>query len=401
MISFEEARECILEKVPQLQHERVFLSEALNRVLAEDVHAHRDQPPWDNTAVDGFAVQAEDTKGASEGSPKVLSVVETVPAGKMPTISISAGTAARIMTGAPMPDGADAVVMVEDAEQSGDKVEIRLAVETGDNVRLKGEDVTAGDVVLAQGTTLKAAHIGMLASLRRSQVRVSRKPVVGILSTGDEIAELDEPMSVETIPNVNSHAIAAQVVEAGGTPLLLGIAKDTPEAVRDGIREGLSTDVLIISGGVSMGDFDFVKDVMSELGGGLDFWKVKIKPARPLAFGTISDVPVFGLPGNPVSSMVSFELFVRPFLRSAMKHQRIERPVIQAQLSETVRKKPGRRFFLRGVLEKTPNGLTCRTTGPQGSGMLTSMVLADGLIDLPEEMDGPVEKGTTVNVLLL
>lgn len=401
MISFEKARECILEKVPQLQHERVFLADALNRVLAEDVCAHRDQPPWDNTAVDGFAVRAADTQGASEGNPKTLSVVETVPAGKMPTMSVSPGTATRIMTGAPMPDGADAVVMVEDTEQTDDKVKIRLAAEAGENIRPKGEDVTAGDVVLARGTTLKAAHIGMLASLRRSQVRVSRKPVVGILSTGDEIAELDEPMSVEKIPNVNSHAIAAQVVEAGGIPLLLGIAKDTPDAVRDGIKEGLSTDVLIISGGVSMGDFDFVKDVMSELGGGLDFWKVKIKPARPLAFGTIAGVPVFGLPGNPVSSMVSFELFVRPFLLSAMKHRQIERTVIHAQLTESVRKKSGRRFFLRGVLEKSPNGFTCRTTGPQGSGMLTSMVLADGLIDLPEELDGPVEKGTTVDVLLL
>jgi molybdopterin molybdotransferase len=261
--------------------------------------------------------------------------------------------------------------------------------------------VQAGNVVLGAGLTLRPGHLGMAAQLGRSQLMVTRRPTVGILSTGDELVEIDEPPSDETILNVNSHALAVQVLEAGAIPVRLGIARDTPEAIRAGIRAGLDCDLLLVSGGVSMGDFDFVKPVMDELGGGLDFWKVRIKPARPLAFGMIGGVPTFGLPGNPVSSMVSFELFVRPFLRRAMGHQAIDRPTVQARLTEPVRKKAGRRFFLRAVLERDAHGLTCRTTGPQGSGMLTSMMLADALMDLPDAWDGPLPAGHVVTLHIL
>lgn len=402
MISFEEARARILEAVPAPRHERVQLLAALGRVGAEDVTAPRDHPPWDNTAVDGFAVRAADTAGAGPERPAVLKVIETVPAGRLPTRSVGAGQATRIMTGAPMPEGADAVVMVEDTAARGEQVAVHAAAEPRENVRPRGEDVRAGQVVIHSGTLLRPAELGMLASFGRSQVRVTRRPRVGILSTGDELAEIDEPVTPERIVNVNSWALAAQVREAGAEPVVLGIAPDRPEAIRSAIAEGLSTDVLLISGGVSMGDYDFVKDVLSELGGGLAFWQVRIKPARPLAFGTVGQVPAFGLPGNPVSSMVSFEVFVRPFLRRAMGHRELERPVVKAVLTERVRKAPGRRFFLRAVVSPDgAGGYQARTTGPQGSGVLTSMVLANGIMDLPEPLEGPLEPGETVSVRLL
>ncbi len=401
MISFEEAKQRILAAAPSPRYEQVLLPDALGRVLGEDIHARRDAPPWDNTAVDGFAVRAADTVGAGAETPVTLDIIETVPAGAMPARTVSPGTACRIMTGAPMPAGADAVVMVEDTRSTDTRVTILAPADPADNVRPQGEDVKNGSVVLAAGTTLKPAHLGMAAQVGRSLFRVSRRPVVGILSTGDELAELDEPVTKNKILNVNSHALSAQVAEAGAIPLRLGIAKDTPEAIRAGIQSGLDCDILLISGGVSMGDFDFVKPIMDELGGGLDFWKVRIKPARPLAFGVIGSVPTFGLPGNPISSMVSFELFVRPFIRQAMGHATLNRPVIQARLTEPVRKKAGRRFFLRAIVGRDENGHTCRTTGPQGSGMLTSMVLADGLIDLDESRDGPIPAGETVTVHLL
>jgi molybdopterin molybdotransferase len=401
MLTFDDARQRILATVPTLRFEQVSLHEGLGRVLAEDIRARRDAPPWDNTAVDGFAVQAADTCGASADKPVALSIIETVAAGIMPSMTVGPGQATRIMTGAPMPAGANAVVMVEDTDSTDNQVHIKAAAEETDNIRPQGEDVRAGDVVLATGTELKPAHLGMCAQLGRSQFMVSRRPIVAILSTGDELAELDEPLTEEKILNVNSHAIAAQVVEAGAIPLRLGIAKDTPDAIRAGIQAGLEADVLLISGGVSMGDFDFVKPIMDELGGGLDFWKVRIKPARPLAFGVIGGVPTFGLPGNPVSSMVSFELFVRPFLRQAMGHQNLDRPVIHATLAKPIKKSPGRRFFLRAHVIQEDNGYRCHITGSQGSGMLTSMVQADGLIDLAEDLAGPIPAGTTVPVRLL
>jgi molybdopterin molybdotransferase len=402
MISFDQARDRILAAAPSPRRERVQLLGALNRVLAEDVAAPRDAPPWDNTAVDGFAVRAADTAGAAPERPASLTVIETVPAGRMPSRTVGPGQATRIMTGAPMPAGADAVVMVEDTATGGDQVDIQAAVAPAENVRPRGEDVRAGTVMLTAGTPLRPAELAMLASFGRSQVRVTRRPRVGILSTGDELAEIDEPVTEEKILNVNSWAVAAQVLDAGAVPVLLGIARDKPDEIREAIGEGLSTDVLIISGGVSMGDYDFVKDVLSELGGGLAFWKVRIKPARPLAFGTLGSVPAFGLPGNPVSSMVSFEVFVRPFLRKAMGHAELERPVVKARLTEPVRKKAGRRFFLRAVVHPDGHGgHTARTTGSQGSGVLSSMVLANALMDLPEDLDGPLPKGETVSVRLL
>ncbi|MDH4228920.1 MAG: molybdopterin molybdotransferase MoeA [Nitrospirota bacterium] len=402
MIPFEEALEQVLKIAPQPRFEQVMLHDALGRVLAEEITAPRDLPPWNNSAVDGFAVRAIDTTAATPERPIELSVLETIAAGAMPTQRVDQGAATRIMTGAPMPEGADAVVMVEDSVAvRNDLTRITCRVDQGENVRLKGEDVRKGQVVVPSGTVLRPGHIGMLASLGRSQLRTTRRPVVGILSTGDELVEIDKDPGIDKILNVNSHALAAQVRDVGAVPVMLGIARDTKDAVRDGIREGLNCDILLISGGVSMGDFDFVRDVMSELGGGLTFWKVRMKPARPLAFGPVAGVPTFGLPGNPVSSMVSFEVFVRPFIRKWMGHQHIERPVVMCKLTEKVGKKPGRRFFLRTVV--TPDaagGYTCRTTGDQGSGVLTSMALADGLMDLAEDLSGPLMPGSMVPVRL-
>ncbi|MFQ5509600.1 MAG: gephyrin-like molybdotransferase Glp [Leptospirillia bacterium] len=400
MIPFEDALKQIMDTVPTVRHERVALLSALGRVLTEDVVARRAHPPWDNTAVDGYAVRSVDTAGASPENPVTLNVIETIPAGAMPERTVGAGEASRIMTGAPMPDGADSVVMVEDTRgtPTSDSVGILRPTEATENIRPMGEDVRPGDVVVKAGSALSPADIGMLASVGRSQLTVTRRPTVGILSTGDEIADLDEPLTDNKILNVNSYALAAQVEEAGAVPVILGIAKDDRDTIKAAISEGLQTDVLLISGGVSMGDFDYVKEILDELGGGLDFWKVRIKPARPLAFGMIGGTPAFGLPGNPVSSMVSFELFVRPYLKTAMGHPVPHRPVVSARLTETVRKRAGRRFFLRAVVTPDGDGYSCRTTGSQGSGILTSMVLANGLIDLPESLEGPVETGTRVTV---
>ncbi len=401
MISFEDAWQHILSALPKGREEQVFIADALGRVLMEDLCADRDHPPWDNTAVDGFAVHATDTVGASKETPCTLQLDGVLAAGDMWDEPVQPGHALRIMTGAPMPPGANAVVMVEDTQSDDQQVQIYCPADLQENIRPRGEDVTAGSAVLTSGTTLRPAHLGMAASLGRSVVRVTRRPTVAILSTGDEIAEIDAPLSDRQIRDVNSHALAAQVVDTGAIPLRLGVAKDTPEAIHDGIAAGLDCDVLLISGGVSMGDFDYVKGVMQQLGGGLDFWKVRIKPARPLAFGTIAGVPTFGLPGNPVSSMVSYELFVRPFLNRLMGHSRPDAMTLQATLTEPIHKRAGRRFFLRGVLTRQGDQWHCRTTGPQGSGMLTSMVQADVLIDLPETLEGPVEAGSTVTVRLL
>ncbi|MDH5527019.1 MAG: molybdopterin molybdotransferase MoeA [Nitrospirota bacterium] len=403
MIPFEEALAHVMKHVPSPRHEQVPLEEAVGRVLAEEIRAPRDLPPWNNSAMDGFAVRAADVTAATPANPFRLVVLETVAAGAMPSCRVETGEAIRIMTGAPMPEGADAVVIVEETEPGPDgDILIHSGVAPGENVRLKGEDVTEGQLMMPPGTLLRPGHIGMLASFGRSQLRVTRRPVVGILSTGDELVEVDQAPGPDKIINVNSHALAAQVKESGAIPVRLGIAKDTREATREGIREGLNCDILLISGGVSMGDFDYVREIMSELGGGLTFWKVRMKPARPLAFGPVSGVPTFGLPGNPVSSMVSFEVFVRPFIKKWMGHTHIERPVVQAALTEKVSKKPGRRFFLRALVENDGNGsYTCRTTGDQGSGVLTSMMLAEGLMELSEELDGPLQPGTRVPVRLL
>ena len=396
-----EAQKTVFEATKTLGLEKISLLDAFGRVLGEDIIAARDNPPWDNSAMDGFAVRWEDIKQEHAiTKPVALKVVEDVPAGTVATKSVGPGQAIRIMTGAPIPKGADTVVKVEETEPSENTVKIFKEVERGGNIRPQGEDVKKGDCIIAKGTQIRPAEAGMLAILAKSFVLVYQRPRVAILSTGDELADLDERFDEEKIINSNSYGTAAAVQEAGGIPILLGIAKDQPAALKEKISHGLNADILVLSGGVSMGDYDFTKAVFKDLGAEMNFWKLAIRPGQPLAFGKIQGKLAFGLPGNPVSSMVTFEQLVRPAMLKMGGHRSYGRPVVQAVFQEKFSKRTDRRHFLRGILSRENNVLTVRTTGDQGSGILTSMVKANGLIDVPEEVER-LSPGDIVNVQVL
>ncbi len=396
-----EAQKTVFEATKTLGLEKVSLLDAFGRVLGEDIIAARDNPPWDNSAMDGFAVRWEDIKQEHAiTKPVALKVVEDVPAGTVATKTVGPGQAIRIMTGAPIPKGADTVVKVEETEPSENTVKIFKEVERGSNIRPQGEDVKKGDCIIAKGTQIRPAEAGMLAILAKSFVLVYQRPRVAILSTGDELADLDERFDDDKIINSNSYGTAAAVQEAGGIPILLGIAKDQPAALKEKISHGLNADILVLSGGVSMGDYDFTKAVFKDLGAEMNFWKLAIRPGQPLAFGKIQGKLAFGLPGNPVSSMVTFEQLVRPAMLKMGGHRSYGRPVVQAVFQEKFSKRTDRRHFLRGILSRENDVLTVRTTGDQGSGILTSMVKANGLIDVPEEVER-LNPGDIVNVQVL
>ncbi len=397
----DEARRVVLEATAPLGLEKIPILDALGRVLGEDIVAERDNPPWDNSAMDGFAVRWEDIKQEHAiAMPVTLKVIEDVPAGKTPTQTVGPGQAIRIMTGAPIPKGADTVIKVEDTEHTPDSVKIFKPEVRGANIRLQGEDVKKGDCIIAKGTRIRPAEAGMLAILAKSFVFVYQRPRVAILSTGDELADLDERFSEDKIINSNSYGLAAAVQEAGGVPILLGIAKDQPAALKEKISHGLNADILVLSGGVSMGDYDFTRAVFRDLGAEMNFWKLAIRPGQPLAFGRIQGKLAFGLPGNPVSSMVTFEQLVRPAILKMGGHRSYGRPIVQAIFQETFSKKPDRRHFLRGILVREDGVFKVRTTGDQGSGILTSMVKANCLIDVPAEVER-LNPGDTVSVQLL
>ena len=401
LTSLTQAQEIVLDAATPLGCEKVGLLDALGRVLGEDIVAPRDNPPWNNSAMDGFAVRWEDIRKEHEiTKPAELTIVEDVQAGQIATKSVGPGEAIRIMTGAPVPEGADTVVRVEFTEPSATHVRIFKPEPHGANIRPKGEDVKEGECIIPKGTQLRPAEIGMLAILAKSFVLVHQRPRVAILSTGDELADLDEKFDENKIVNSNSYGIAAAVQEAGGVPLLLGIAKDTPESLKEKISQGLGCDIVVLSGGVSMGDSDFTKVVFAELGADMHFWKLAIRPGQPLAFGKIQGKLAFGLPGNPVSSMVTFEQLVRLAVMKMGGCRHLMRPVVEAEFQEKFSKHPDRRHFLRGILKQENGKLTVRTTGPQGSGILTSMVKANGLIDIPEEVE-KINPGDTVRVQVL
>jgi molybdopterin molybdotransferase len=396
-----DAQRVVLDAAPALGLEKVSILEALGRILGEDIVAERDNPPWDNSAMDGFAVRWEDIKQESPiQRPVTLSVIEDVPAGSMPARAVGSGQAIRIMTGAPIPQGADTVLKVEDTEHTPDSVRVFKAESKGANIRPQGEDVKKGECIIAKGTRIRPSEAGMLAILAKPFAFVYQRPRVAILSTGDELADLDERFSEEKIINSNSYGIAAAVQEAGGIPLLLGIARDTPTALKEKISQGLNADILVLSGGVSMGDYDFTKVVFRELGAEMNFWKLAIRPGQPLAFGKIQGKLAFGLPGNPVSSMVTFEQLVRPALLKMSGCRSYGRPVVQAIFQERFSKKADRRHFLRGILTREEGIFKVRTTGDQGSGILTSMVKANCLIDVPVEVER-INPGDEVAVQLL
>jgi molybdopterin molybdotransferase len=399
LIPVESALETILTRARLMGREKVDLLHSLGRVLAEPVPSDRDHPPWNSSAMDGYAVRVEDVRQASEQGPVDLEVVEEVAAGTLPDKSLRAGQATRIMTGAPVPEGADAVIRVEDTRAQGERVLILQPVERGQNVRSRGEDIQSGKVVLPQNSVIGAAEVGLLASVGRSHLLVYQRPRVAILATGNELADLGESLSADKIMNSNGYALAAQVAEAGGVPVLLGVAGDSPEELRDRLEQGLSSDLILISGGVSVGAYDFVKEVLEQMGATLTFWKVAMKPGEPLAFGTLDTKLVFGLPGNPVSTMVTFEQFVRPCLRKMQGHALLFRTVIEAFLKERITKSPGKTHFVRVVVEKLEDRYEVWTTGNQSSGVLTSMVKANGLLIFPSDATR-IEKGERVKVQL-
>ena len=397
VLSVEEALERILATVCVLEAERVPLLEATDRVLAEEVTADRDIPPLTNAAMDGYAVRGTDVAK----TPVRLRVVGGVAAGHVSRVRVEPGQAVRIMTGAPLPAGADTVVRFEDTRQDGDWIEVLKAYTSGKNVRQAGEDVRAGQVVLQPGKILRPQEIGMLAAVGHLEVAVVRRPRVAILATGDEVVPPDRTPGPGQIRDANSYTVAAQVQWYGGVPLLLGVARDREDLVRRGVREALArrADLIITSGGVSVGDFDLVKQVLAAEGE-MHFWSLNMKPGRPLAFGVIDGVPLLGLPGNPVAAMVSTELFARPALLKMQGFTDWSRPTVHARLSRPIQRKDGRRHYLRVRLRETDEGYEATLTGDQGSGILNSLVQADGLAVIPEEAEH-LPAGAEVEVMLL
>jgi molybdopterin molybdotransferase len=400
MISVETALKTILDSVDIIGTEKVKLLDTLDSVLAEDVYSDIDIPPFDNSGVDGYAVKFEDIKNASQNFPIVLQSIANIPAGSYFEGEIKNGQCASIMTGAPIPKGTDAVVMVENTEQTGDNVTIFSSVKNGENVRRSGEDIKKDTQVLKKGTVLRPAEIGVLASLGKSEVLIYKKPVVAVLCTGDELIDPDEKLSIGKIRNTNTYTLISQIKKVGAIPLSLGVAKDTKSDVEEKLKKGLSADVIITSAGVSVGKYDYVKTVLEELGMKSLFWKIAIRPGKPVVFGLIDKKPVFGLPGNPVSSMLGFELFVRPALLKMMGKKKLKRPEVQAKLLGNIEKKAGLEFFIRGIAEKTSDGWTVKKTGAQGSNILTSMSLANCLIVLSSELSLS-KTGEFVKVILI
>ncbi len=401
MIPVKDARDIILGQIPILGTEKVDLFSALGRILAENISAPYDVPPYDNSAMDGYAVRAEDVQSTSQDTPVVLEVIEDLPAGYVSKHRVGAQQAIRIMTGAPIPKGANAVVRVEDTERAEvNKVRIFKAVPPHYDMRMAGEDIRKGQTVLQRGKVIRPAEVGLLASLGKSGIQVYQRAQVAILSTGDELVDIDEPLQPGKIVNSNSYSLAALVLETGAIPLQLGIARDSQEDLEAKFAAGVRADVIISSGGVSVGDYDLVKDILRGRGSEMQFWKVCMKPGKPQAFGTIQGKPTFGLPGNPVSSMVSYEVFVRPALLKMMGHSHIYRAVVSAKIEEDIKKTDQRKHFVRVVLRKDQGKYLASTTGAQGSGILSSMTKANGLAVIDEERM-IVRAGEEVPVMVL
>ncbi|HXH83941.1 MAG TPA: gephyrin-like molybdotransferase Glp [Candidatus Tectomicrobia bacterium] len=394
MLSVEEARAEILRRVRLLEEERVELLGALGRVLAAPVVSRRQIPPWANSSMDGYAVRAQDTAAGA-----ALRVVGRVEAGAMPARALAAGEAFRIFTGAPMPQGADAVVPQEDVDARDDVIVTRAAVQTCAYVRPAGEDVQVGEEVLEPGLRLGAAEIGLLATLGWTQVPVRRRPRVAILSTGNELADLGTEPGPAQIPNTNTYSLQAQVLEAGGEPVNLGVARDRLEDIAARLAQAAGVDVLVSSAGVSVGDLDLVREALTRAGAELHLWQVSMRPGKPITFGSLDGRAVFGLPGNPVSAMVTFELFVRPALLAMMGCRRIDRPRIRARALEPIPNPGRRRGYLRVRLVPDADGFGARLTGEQGSAILRSLVAADGLAVVPGDTAVPV--GGPVEVIVL
>lgn len=396
-LTVDEALDRILARITPLEPAEVGLLDALGAVLADDAIADRDVPPFRNSAMDGYAARGMDV--SADGAQ--LRVVGSVAAGSLPDRAVGAGEAMRIMTGAPMPDGADTVVRVEDTDNGAQVVTINRATPQGVAVRQAGEDLRRGEVVLGRGTLLRHADIGVLASIGRARVSVVRRPNVAVLSTGDELVDIDEQPGPGQIRDANRYSLAAAVRATGCAAFELGIARDSADDLRHALGNAAFGDLVVTSGGVSVGDHDHVKPVVDAMGQ-MEFWSIAIRPGRPLAFGELrtkrGSVPIFGLPGNPVSALLTFELFARPALLKMAGRTKLHRPCAQARLLDRIDKPAGLRMFARGVYDAAAG--TVRSTGSQGSGILRSMSLANCLIDLPEAAPA-AQPGDSVTVVLI
>ena len=412
MLSVEDALDRILRHFRPLEAAQTPLLDAIGQVLADDALANHDIPPLDNSAMDGYALHAADVLGASADNPVTLKVAGAVAAGELPTVDVTPGSTVRIMTGAPVPDGADAVVPFEDTDEMQRRADgtplteiaIRYQVSVGDDIRPAGQDVRKGECVLRAGTMLRPSEIGVLASLGYHSVKVLRRPVIAILATGNELLEPGNPYRPGMIYDSNSYSIAASVLRYGGVPKLIGIARDNLDSMNASLRDGLDSDMLVTSAGVSKGDYDMVKDVLAQHGE-IDFWSVRMRPAKPLAFGVLNagddrKVPLLGLPGNPVSALVAFEQFGRAAIRRMLGKPEAPKPTISAVLDEPIHNGDNRRVYARAVIRRENGVYRASLTGDQGSNLLTSMARANGLAICPE--DTPVKQaGETVQVQML
>ena len=408
LLNVDEALKQILATIKPLPDEVVRLEEALGRIIAQDVIADSNLPPFPNSSMDGFALRAADIASASPQNPVTLRVVMDIPAGTAPSGQIGREEAARIMTGAPLPQGADAVIPVESTnaqwkpgsnEALAKQVVVHKSVKMGDYVRLAGEDIHSGERIIQQGTLIRPAEIGLLAAAGQHKIKVIRQPCVVILSTGDELIDIDKDLKPGKIRDSNSYTLAALVTVNGGIPIRIPTARDTLEDVRRRFKEALAQkpDLILSSAGVSVGAFDVVRTIIDELGK-VDFWRINLRPGKPLAFGQVGEIPFFGLPGNPVSAMVTFDLFVRPtLLKLGQRQDRIIS--IDAAVAEDLHS-DGRRSYIRVKLKREADGWVARTTGSQSSGALSSMMLADGLMIIPEDVKF-LPAGSQLSVRLL
>jgi molybdopterin molybdotransferase len=402
-LSASEAAERILLEIRRQPPLRIPLDDALDSVLAEDVVSPLDVPPWTNSAMDGYAARGEDVRGASEADPVRLRVVEQVPAGHFPSRAIHPGECARIFTGAPLPEGSDSVIRQEDTDGGVETVTILKDRDIGVNIRKAGEDIRRGTTVLARGTQLEPAHLGVLASLAVAHPLVYRRPRVAILGSGDEVVDVDQTEDIlagRKIASSNTHTLVALVRQAGGQPVNLGIARDTPESLREHLAAAGDCDLLVTTAGISVGEHDYIRSVLEELGAQQRFWKLRMRPGAPVGFGLLGEIPWIGLPGNPVSTMVTFELFVRPAIRKMMGHALPFRRSVPVTVAESITVRPRLQHFLRATITQGPNGPEAGLTGPQGSGILTSMARANALLVLPEgQFETPA--GSSVQALIL
>jgi molybdopterin molybdotransferase len=397
MLSLDKALELILNKVKPLNSEKLPLFFSLGRVLAKDIRAQSNLPSFNRAAMDGYALKASLTKGATRAQPRKAKVVGVIRAGERYNKKIKQGEAVKIMTGAPLPSGSDGVIMVEDTQEEASYVQLFREIAPGENVSEIGEDVKKGEIVLKKGKVIQAAEIGMLAGLGQKEVRVVKKPKVAIISTGDEIASIEERLKKGQTRDSNSYSLWAQVLGAGGEPRRFGVAKDVEKEIKRSFNSAVrwGSDIIILSGGVSVGDYDIVQQVLVKLGVKVLFWKVAIKPGKPVFCGTLGNRFIFGLPGYPVSSMVTFELLVKPTLAAMLQKEDFGKRYL-AVLDKKVVKKRGRREFLRGVVSQHQDGIYhILPVGVQKSSALKSLVLANALIELPEDAE-EVEKGSWV-----